>query len=61
MHDLQGMGCDLEDFVVKWDQQCAEDEQTGKGGVGIVGSKSDATIRKASVAARPTKFCRHIL
>jgi len=59
VHDLQGMGCDLEYFVVKWDQQFTEDEQAGKGGVGIVLSKSDATVRKASAAARPTMFCCH--
>ena len=51
------MGCDLEGFVVKCDQQCTEDEQPGKDGVGIVVSKSEATVRKASAAARPTRFC----
>jgi len=36
VHDLQGMGCDLEHFVVKWDQQYTEDEQACMVGVGIV-------------------------
>jgi len=48
------MGCDLEHFVVKWDQQYMEDEQACTGGVGIVLSKSDATVRKASAATRPS-------
>jgi len=37
----------------------AKDEQAGKRGVGNVVSKSDATVRKACAAARPTRFCRH--
>jgi len=53
------MGCDLEGFVVKCDQQCTEDEQAGNGGVGIVVSKSDASVRNASAATQPTRFCRH--
>ena len=40
MHHLQGMGCDLEHVVVKWDQQFTEDEQACTGGVGVVVSKS---------------------
>ena len=52
MHDLKGMGCDLEHFVVKWDQQYTEDEQAWTGGVGIVVNKSDATVRKASATTR---------
>ena len=51
MHDLQDMGCDLEHFVVELDQQCTEDEQAVKGGVGIVVGKSDAAVRKASAAS----------
>jgi len=39
VHDLQGIGCDLEHFVVELDQQCTEDEQAGKGGVGICGGQ----------------------
>jgi len=35
------MGCDREHFVVKWDQQCTQDEAAGKGRVGIVVGKSD--------------------
>ena len=54
MHDLQGMGCDREHFVVKWDQQCTQDEVAGKGRVGIVVGKSDDTAKKASAAARPS-------
>jgi len=34
------MGCDLEHFVVERDQQCREDEQARKGGVGFVVGKS---------------------
>jgi len=45
------MDCDLEHFVVEWDQ---EDEQVGKGVVGIVVGQSGATVRKASTAARPS-------
>jgi len=45
VHDLQGMGCNLEHFVVKWDQQYTEDEQACMGKVGIVVRKSDATVR----------------
>jgi len=51
------MGCNLQDVVVKWDQQCMKDEEAGKGGLGIELSKSDATVRKASAAARPARFC----
>jgi len=40
--------------VVKWDQQCTEEEQSCTGGVGIVVSKSHATVGKASAAARPS-------
>ena len=54
VHDLQGMGCDREQFVVKWDQQCTQDEAADKGRVGIVVDKSDDTVRKASAAARPS-------
>ena len=46
MHDLQGVGYDLEHFVVEWDQQYTDDEQAGTGGVGIVVCKSDATVRR---------------
>ena len=51
MHNFQVMDCDLEHFVVEWDQ---EDEQVGKGVVGIVVGQSGATVRKASTAARPS-------
>ena len=33
VHNLQGMGCDLEHFVVNWDQQCTQDAEAGKGRV----------------------------
>ena len=54
MHDLPGMGYDLKHFVVEWDQQYNEDEQAGKGGVGVVVRKSDVTVRKTSAVARPS-------
>jgi len=56
VHDLQGMGCDLEHFVVEWDQQCTEDEQAGKGGMGVVVSKS---ARMKLPHRRPTINCLH--
>jgi len=34
----------------------AKDKRADKGGVGNVVSKSDATVRKACAAARPTRF-----
>jgi len=43
VHNLQGMGCDLEYFVVECDQQCREIEQEVKGGVGVVVGKSGVT------------------
>jgi len=51
---LPGMGYDLKHFVVEWDQQYNEDEQAGKGGVGVVVRKSDVTVRKTSAVARPS-------
>jgi len=33
------MGCNVEHFVVECNQQCTDDEQAGKGGVGIVVGK----------------------
>jgi len=33
-----------------------EDEEAGKGRVGIEVSKPDATVRKASAAVRPSRF-----